>query len=237
MRATSAAATAAARLDGHTIVFDLDGTLVETAPDLIAATNHVLGLAGLGAIEPALIRPFISFGARSMIREGLRLHGRRTTDPEIETILGTFLAHYSANIAVQSHPYPGLGAALDRIVAQGGQLAVCTNKSEALARKLLDALGLSGRFKALAGYDTFSVAKPHPEHLLGTIRLAGGEARRAIMVGDSETDIKTARAAGTPVIGVTFGYTDRPVATFGPDAVIDHFDHLDEALARVLKAG
>lgn len=236
MSATHAAGREASRLDGYTVVFDLDGTLVETAPDLIAATNHVLGLAGLGTIDPAQIRPFISFGARSMIREGLRLHGRTLPDPEIEGIFSAFIAHYSHNIAALSHPYPGLGSALDRIVAQGGQLAVCTNKSEVLARKLLEALGLLGRFRALAGYDTFPVAKPHPEHLLGTIRLAGGEAGRAIMVGDSETDIKTARAAGTPVIGVTFGYTDRHVSTFDPDAVIDHFDHLDEALARVLAA-
>ena len=221
-------------LDGYTIVFDLDGTLVETAPDLISSTNHVLGLAGLGAIEPALIRPFISFGARSMIREGLRLHGRAMADMEIDVIHGTFIAHYTDNIAALSHPYPGLTGALDRLAASGAQFAVCTNKTEVLARKLLEQLGLMGRFKALAGYDTFPVFKPHPDHLLGTIRLAGGEAGRAIMVDDSETDIKTAQAAGTPVIGVTFGYTDEPVATFGPDVVIDHFDALNAAVRQIL---
>lgn len=223
-------------LDGYTIVFDLDGTLVETAPDLISATNHVLGLAGLGSIEPALIRPFISFGARSMIREGLRLHSRELAGAEIDAIHRTFLSHYTANIAVLSRPYPGLTDALDRLAETGAQFAVCTNKTEVLARKLLDQLGLMSRFRSLAGYDTFAVAKPHPDHLLGTIRLASGDPSRAIMVGDSETDIKTARAAGTPVIGVTFGYTDKPVATFNPDAVIDHFDGLDGAVRQILES-
>lgn len=217
-----------------TIVFDLDGTLVETAPDLIAATNHVLGLAGLAPVAPDRIRPSISFGAAAMIREGFVAHGRAADDGLVARLLRDFLVHYGNNIATASHAYPGLEAALDRLDARGARLAVCTNKQEALSRQLLDALGLSPRFAAIAGRDTFAVCKPHPDHLTGAVRLAGGDPARAIMVGDSATDINTARAAGVPVVGVTFGYTDVPVAALSPDAVIDHFDQLDAAIAGIL---
>lgn len=216
-----------------TIVFDLDGTLVETAPDLIRATNHAMSLAGLEPVAPADIRPSISFGGRAMIVKGLELRRARLSDGEIDRLLEHFLDHYVENIAVESRPFPGLENALDRLAAEGARLAVCTNKREGMSRLLLDTLALSERFAAIAGRDTFPVHKPHPDHLTGAIRLAGGDPRRAVMVGDSDTDLQTARAAGVPMIGVPFGYTEIPMHELGPDALIEHYDHLLDAIARV----
>jgi len=216
-----------------TVVFDLDGTLVETAPDLIGATNHALGLCKLEPVAPGEIRPFISFGARAMIRRGLEFHGHHVSESRFEELFSIFIAYYAQNIAVESHVFPGLADGLARLVKKGARLAVCTNKQEALSRRLLEALGISGVFAAIAGRDTFAVCKPHPDHLLGAIRLAGGDARRAVMIGDSDVDIATAKAAGIPVVAVSFGYTDVPVASLSPDAIIDHYRDLDAAIERI----
>lgn len=217
-----------------TVVFDLDGTLVETAPDLIAATNHVLAHAGLAPVPPELLRPTISFGALSMIAKGFAHHGLAPGRSETEAHFQRFIAYYTANIAATSHAFPGLEAALTTLHMRGARLAVCTNKRADMSRQLLRDLRLLDRFKALAGRDTFPVCKPHPDHLIGAIRMAGGEPTRAIMVGDSTTDIDTAKAAGVPVVAVTFGYTDIPVHEQSPDAVIDHYDELIPAIERIL---
>ncbi|MFV0297083.1 MAG: phosphoglycolate phosphatase [Hyphomicrobiaceae bacterium] len=221
-------------LNDLTVVFDLDGTLVETAPDLIRAVNHILESQGLAAVEPALIRPSISFGGRAMIQRALDLHGVTASPTEVDALFDMFIAHYSANISVDSHPFPGLIAALDVLQSRGARLAVCTNKREVHSRDLLEQLGLASLFAAIAGRDTFEVHKPHPEHLLGVIRLANGNPARGIMIGDSETDIRTARAAGLPVIAVPFGYTDTPVDQLGPDAVISHYDELVPTIDRLI---
>ena len=217
-----------------TVVFDLDGTLVETAPDLIAATNHVLTHAALAPAPPELLRPVISFGAVAMITKGFAHHGLALTRPEIEPHFERFIAYYTANIAATSHAYPGLEDALTSLHMRGARLAVCTNKQAGMSRQLLGDLRLMDRFMALAGRDTFPVCKPHPDHLVGAIRMAGGDPARAIMIGDSSTDIDTAKAAGVPVVAVTFGYTDVPVRELSPDAVIDHYDELIPAIERLL---
>jgi phosphoglycolate phosphatase len=219
-----------------TVVFDLDGTLVETAPDLIRATNHVLELKGLAPVPGQTIRPSISFGGRVMIETALGVRGAKLAEVEVDAMLEAFLEHYAANIAVESHAFPGLERALDGLAEAGARLAVCTNKREHLSRQLLAALGLAGRFSAIAGRDTFAVYKPHPDHLTGAIRMAGGDTGMAVMIGDSDTDIKTARAAGLPVIGVPFGYTDTPMEQLGPDALIAHYDDLIDAIGRVRPA-
>lgn len=216
-----------------TVVFDLDGTLIDTAPDLIRATNHVLGLAGLDPVAGHEIRPFVSFGSRRMIERGLELHSHVLDDAEIDRLWREFLTYYAANIAVDSRPYPGLEVALDQLANAGVRIAVCTNKMESLSRDLLDALGLTHRFAAICGRDTFPVCKPHPDHLTGAIASAGGHAGNAVMVGDSETDVATARAAGIPVIGVTFGYTDVPMRDLQPDALIEHYRDFGTAFARL----
>jgi phosphoglycolate phosphatase len=214
-----------------TVVFDLDGTLVDTAPDLIHAANHALGAAGLGPVPGETLRPFISFGSRRMIVEGLAWHGRQLAEAEIDAMWHGFLDFYGRNIAVDSRPFPQVESVLDRLAERGVQLAVCTNKVEALSRQLLATLGLERRFVAICGRDTFPVCKPHPEHLVGTIRAGGGDPTRAVLVGDSDTDVATAKAAGIPIVGVTFGYTDVPMHTLEPDAVIDHYSQLEGALA------
>jgi phosphoglycolate phosphatase len=141
-------------------------------------------------------------------------------------MLAEFLQHYDANIAVESRLFPGALASLETLKARGARLAVCTNKREYLARKLLAALGLGRYFEAIAGRDSFAVAKPHPGHLTETIALAGGEPTRAVMVGDSEVDVRAAKAASIPVVLVSFGYAPAPLDEVQPDAVIDHFDEL-----------
>src|SRR5688572_19103086 len=189
-------------LSGVTIVFDLDGTLVDTAPDLTAAANYVFGLIGLAAISPTELRPLIGRGSRAMIEEGLRLHGIAKTPDEVRELHELFFPYYADNVAVLSRPFEGIPALLDGLAQAGARLAVCTNKFEALSRSLLQQLGLDQRFAAIAGRDTFDVFKPAPGHLTRTIAMAGGRSDRAVMVGDSETDIATAAAAGIPSIGV-----------------------------------
>jgi phosphoglycolate phosphatase len=218
----------------YTVVFDLDGTLVDTAPDLIGAIDRLLTEKGLAPVPHLLIRPLISVGSRVMLKQALEHLGKVLSEAEYEAWWARYLEIYAANIADKSRPFPGLLPLLDRLDAQGITLAVCTNKSEVLSRKLLGLLGLAGRFKALAGRDTFvRCYKPNPEHLLGTLRLAQGDPRHAVMVGDSDIDVQAARNAGVPVIGVTFGYTPEPIAHFSPDAVIDHYDAFDAAVAAI----
>lgn len=213
-------------LAGTTIVFDLDGTLVDTAPDLIGATNHALARLDLPARTAAELRPWISFGARRMIVEALSLSMHTASETEIDALLEIFLVHYEDNIARESRPFPHVTEAMARLRQEGALLAVCTNKREALSLKLLDALQLTAQFAAIVGRDTLPVSKPHPGHLTGTIARAGGRTNAAFMVGDSAVDIATARAAGVPVIGVTFGYTDTPISELGPDIVLADYREL-----------
>lgn len=221
-------------MNGVTVVFDLDGTLVDTAPDLIHASNHVMGLAGLGPVPAGVLRPCISYGSRRMIEAGLAFHARPLPSDQIDRLWRAFLAYYVENIAIDSRPYPGAVEVLDGLAREGASLAVCTNKQEALSRQLLNALGLSSRFAAICGRDTFSVCKPHPDHLRGAVSAAGGDVARALMVGDSDTDVTTARAAAIPVIGVTFGYTATPMHDLEPDAVIEHYSELSAIARRLL---
>ncbi len=216
-----------------TVVFDLDGTLVDTAPDLIDALNAVLTREGLPPVPSDAARTMIGGGARKMIESGLKFHGRAVVASELDRVFADFIAHYSTHVADRSRPFAGLDEALDQLAQDGCRFAVCTNKLESLSRLLLDALGLTKRFVAICGQDTFGVQKPNPEILKRTIEAAGGMTDRAIMVGDSETDIATARAAAIPVVAVDFGYTERPVAELGPDRVIGHFRELP-AMVRAL---
>jgi phosphoglycolate phosphatase len=216
-----------------TIAFDLDGTLVDTAPDLVDTLNVILARERLPPVPYAQARTMIGGGARRMIEAALAFEKRTPPAAEVERMFGDFITHYAAHIADRSRPFPGLDAALDRLAARGCIFAVCTNKLEGLSRLLLDTLGLSGRFAAICGQDTFGVQKPDPEILRRTIVQAGGDTACAIMVGDSAADIDTARAAGVPIIAVDFGYTDIPVTQLGPDRVISGFGELAEAVLTV----
>ncbi len=226
------------QLRDTTIVFDLDGTLVDTAPDLTAATNHTLSLEGLGPLTVAELHPFIGHGSFAMIEAGLRFRGVSAGREQLGRLHEHFLAFYADNVAVGSVPFEGIPELLDHLLASGARLAVCTNKLEGLSKVLLQALGLATRFGGIAGGDTFSVRKPAPGHLTGVIGMAGGRADWAVMVGDSEVDFATAAAAGIPAIGVTFGYTPQPVRELAPilgvGAVIDHYREFMPALELVL---
>ena len=216
---------------GSTIVFDLDGTLVDTAPDLTNALNDTLTRHGHAPVAIEAIRGCVGHGARVMIEQAL---ARASAEGDVDRMLAEFLVHYETNIARESRPYPGAIAALDRLSGQGATLAVCTNKRESLSRLLLQELEIEHYFVALAGRDTFPVAKPHPGHLTGVIALAGGSPSRSVMVGDSDIDLRTAKAASVPAILVSFGYGAAPLDGFAPEAVIDHFDALEGHAARLL---
>jgi phosphoglycolate phosphatase len=219
-----------------TIIFDLDGTLVDTAPDLVETLNVILGREGLPAIAYDDARLLVGGGARRMIERGVRSEGKPRTTADLDRMFNDFIAYYADHVADRSRPFPGVVEALDTLAARGCRFAVCTNKLEWLSVRLLEALDLADRFVAICGQDTFAVQKPHPDALHGTLRRAGGTISRAVMVGDSETDIVTAQAAGMPVIAVDFGYTDVPVTQLGPDRIISHFNALPDSIADVLAA-
>jgi phosphoglycolate phosphatase len=213
-------------LPAPTVVFDLDGTLIDTAPDLVASLNHTIAFHGLAPVTYADLTHLVGHGARAMIERSFRLRGHPLDEAEFPAMLDRFIAHYLENMPGESRPYPGLTAALDRLRDAGMRLAVCTNKMEILARPLIEGLGLTGYFAAITGGDTFAVRKPDPAHLTGTVERAGGDMARTVMVGDSLNDLKVAVNAGVPSIGVPFGYSDVPIVTLNPTVLIDHFDEL-----------
>ena len=216
------------------VVFDLDGTLAETAGDLMGALNHVLAGDDLPPLPVAQARSLLGAGGRALIRRGFASAGRPLDETRLDGLFARFLAHYEAHIADHSHLFPGVLASLDALEARGYGFAVCTNKMEGTAKRLLTVLGVADRFRAICGQDTFAVSKPQPGALLGTIAMAGGAPGRSVMVGDSRTDIDTAKAAEVPVVAVDFGYTDRPVSDLGPDRIIGHFDALADAVADLM---
>jgi phosphoglycolate phosphatase len=218
-----------------TIVFDLDGTLVDTAPDLCAALNHALGVLGRPGVPADDVRHMVGHGARKLLEKGLAATGTMTPDL-VEAGVAPFLAFYADHVAVGSRPYPGVEAALVALAAAGSRLAICTNKPVALSRALVAALGWDARFAANLGFDSVPAPKPDPAHLFAAIAAAGGDPATTVFVGDSITDTTTARAAGIPVIAVSFGFSDRPIADLGADLVIDHYDELLPALRRLVAA-
>ena len=178
-------------------------------------------------------RKYVGRGGRIMLRRGLEAQGRQVSDARLDEMFASFLAYYNEHLTDETHFYPGAEAALDRLAAAGFVLAVCTNKLEHSSVKLIAELNASARFAAVVGQDTFPVSKPNGAVLMRTIEKAGGDPARAIMVGDTETDIATARDAKVPVIAVDFGYAPEPITTLGPDAVISHFDALHAAVDAV----
>ena len=219
----------------RTVVFDLDGTLVDTAPDLIAALNYVLDREGMPPLPFESARNMIGAGARKLIERGLEVDGRVVTVDDLNRLTKDFIDYYADHIAEASRPFEGLEAALDELAAQGCRFAVCTNKLEWLSKLLLDQLGLSGRFSAICGADTFGVSKPDPIILQQTVARAGGSLAATIMVGDAGPDVGVARRAGVPVIGVEFGYTDVPIADLKPDRLIGHMRDLPAAVEGLSK--
>ena len=216
------------------IVFDLDGTLIDTAPDLLDSLNHSLAVGELPPVDATGFKRFVGHGGRVMIERAYAARQKTLSTDDHDRLLGLFMEHYTQNIPGKSRPYPGVLEAIARFEAAGYLIAVCTNKYEANSLQLIEALGLTRHFTAICGQDTFPFRKPDPRHLFETIALAGGDRNRALMVGDSQTDIDTAKAAGIPVVAVDFGYTDRHVSEFEPSKVISHFDELTLDLAERL---
>ena len=213
-----------------TIVFDLDGTLIDTAPDLVESLNHTIAARDLAPVSYEDLTHLVGQGARIMIQRAGALRGAPLADDEVPALLDRFIAHYEASMPGKSHPYPGLVDALDRLKAAGFNLAVCTNKMERLAIPLIERLQLASYFSAIVGGDTFAFRKPDPAHIHATVERAGGMAGKALMVGDSVNDIMAARNGNIPSIAVPFGYSDVPVETLGASRVIGHFDELTVSL-------
>lgn len=217
-------------------VFDLDGTLVDTAPDLWASLNVCLASAGMPATTLDVMRPHAGHGAMPMLQKAYEHAGRPLGEREAAEQFDRFLAHYEAHIADASRPFPGVVAAMDRLQAAGYVLAVCTNKRERHSVLLLEALGLAGRFAAICGADTFARRKPDPVHLLGTIERSGAKAAEAVMIGDTSTDTDAAAACGVPAILVDFGHAPDARARAEAAAIVTDYAELDAALCAKLIA-
>jgi phosphoglycolate phosphatase len=217
----------------ETVVFDLDGTLVDTAPDLSAALNAVLVEQGRPRVPLDDVRHMVGRGARVLIERAMHATGTPSDAAAIDDFVAHFLRHYEANIAVTSRPFDGAEAVVRRLAARGHKLGVCTNKPVGLARKLLEELKLLDVFPVVLGADSRAYRKPDPRHLFDTISELGGRPDSAVLIGDSETDVLTAKAANVPVIVVSFGYTEIPVRDLGADLVIDHYRTLEDALSQV----
>jgi phosphoglycolate phosphatase len=223
-------------LAGATFAFDLDGTLVDTAPDLIGALNLVLAEQDLPPVPLATERLLVGRGARALVERGFVLAGREVPTDSVPGLVARFIEVYLGRIAVESRPFEGVEATLDALAAEGARLVVCTNKRTDLSLALLDALDLTRRFTAVVGADRAPAPKPDPRHVLAAIAEAGGDPAHAVMVGDSVFDIAAARAADVPAIAVSFGYTETPVAELGADLIVDRFAALPAAGLALLKA-
>lgn len=202
-------------------IFDLDGTLVDTAPDIIDALNRTLSDLGLTPVDEATGRSFIGGGARKLVADGMaKSGGRNASEDEIDAAYARFIGYYTENFAVRSTLYPGVREALNTLAETGLSMGVCTNKPHDLSLDVLDAFGLHKYFRAVVGGDALPERKPAAGHLLETARRTAPEFQRAIMIGDSPTDVAAARNAGVPVVVVNYGYTVTPAEDLGADAVI-----------------
>jgi phosphoglycolate phosphatase len=213
------------------VVFDLDGTLVDTAVDLAHAVNHCLALADRPALSTQTVRNLIGNGARALIQRGLEATGT-APEAQINRLMPDFLNYYRSHLADFSHSYPYVRETLEALLRQGCCLGVCTNKPETLARDLLDQLGLTHFFGAILGGDSLPVRKPDPAPLLETIRRLEGTPAQAVMVGDTAVDIATARSARIPVVAVTFGFGGPALTDHAPSIPIDHYSQMLWALAQ-----
>lgn len=215
-------------LDGWTLVFDLDGTLVETAPDLLSALNATLIHMHLLPVEMSVIRGLISEGAMVMLRSAIAHQGKDPDAQDLQPYRTFFIDYYSRHIAVDSHLYAGAEQALRELSAKGATLAVCTNKTQKLAEQVLHELEIAACFKSIIGADAVPNRKPHGDHILLTLNAAGGLPAKAIMIGDSPTDEKAARNAGLPFIFVPFGYASEQADQLSKKAtaVVTHFSDL-----------
>lgn len=219
-----------------TLVFDLDGTLAHTAPDLIATLNRICSPHGLNEVELSQVGQIVGHGAKAMIEQVFKINNTSLSEDLLEKLFDEFLSDYSTNIAVETQLFEEIGTLLPIFRDRGYILSVCTNKREDMARILLSQLGVDHYFSSVTGGNTFDFKKPDRRHLQETVKMAGGDTKTCIMIGDSATDIGAAKNAGVPSIAVTFGYSDVPVAELGSTAVISHFSELNSAVEQIIQA-
>ncbi len=215
------------------VIFDLDGTLVDSARDLSAALNHVLKQASRPEIALSQVRHMVGDGARALIIKGFSETGHLPDDAEIDIIQDEFLSYYSDHITDQTIIFPGAMRVIERLAEMQIPLGLCTNKAIKLTEKIMTEFGLADYFSAIVGGDSFDYQKPDPRHLTSTLEIMRVEAEGAVMVGDSGNDILAAQRAGIPVIGVSFGYSKTPIAELNPDIIIDHYDDFLNSLGRL----
>ncbi len=217
-----------------TVIFDLDGTLADTSADLIAAANAAFRMGGLDVALDAQADALTAFhGGRAMLRLGFSRLAGGWDEGDIDRLYPMLLEYYGNNINHHTRLYDGVVEMLDALAAAGMALGICTNKPEALAETLVRELGIRDYFGALLGADSIAVKKPDPEHLLETVRRLGGDTRNAVLVGDTVTDREAGRAAGVPVVLVTFGPAGSEVARLEPEALLDHYRDLPGVLGRL----
>lgn len=215
------------------IIFDLDGTLADTAPDLISTLNRITAPFDLAPTKQLNFGNLIGQGARAMIQRAFELNNIALDEPLLDDLFEQFLVDYAANIAVETRLFDGAIEVIAQLEQSGDLLAVCTNKTEFLARRLLDQLGISQYFASVTGGNSFAFRKPDGRHILETIKLAGGDKTSSIMIGDSNADIQAAKNAGIPSIAVTFGYSDQPAESLGADAIVSTYSELTIALDKL----
>lgn len=209
-----------------TLVFDLDGTIADTAADLIDAANVALVAEGFAPAGPDAIRRGVGYGAVAMLDHALASTGQTADFTQKQRLAERLVAHYEEHIAIETRLFPGFLEAARLLSGGGARLVLCTNKRDKLVRRLLGALGIATLFDATAGRDTFPFHKPDPRHISELVSMAGGSLARAIMIGDSEADVAAARGAGIPVVAVRFGYAAVPPEDLGADAILDSFEDL-----------
>jgi phosphoglycolate phosphatase len=212
------------------ILFDLDGTIADTALDLSATLNHLLTVAGRDTIDHSLVRHMVGQGAKVLLLKGFSHTGHAPDEEELEELYLQYIDYYIKHIADETVLFPGAVRVLETLRSQDIPLAICTNKNIELTHALLQELKIDHLFSAVTCGDSFTFKKPDPKHLIATCELMDADPENAIMVGDSINDIKAGNAADMITVGVTFGYTERPVQEFGPDIVINHFDEFFDAL-------
>ena len=217
------------------VVFDLDGTLIDSAPDLRTAVNSMLAEKGRRGLDLGAVTAMVGDGVHKLVERALTVTGKETpTGGEIARSTRRFLEFYEGHGADLTRPYAGAAEALTRLKNDGYALGVCTNKPQGPTREILDGLGLGRYFSAVLGGDSLDgVRKPDSRHLLAAIERLGATPDRAVMVGDNENDVQAARGAGVPVIAVAFGYAKVPAEDLGADAIIGHFDELPAAIRRL----
>lgn len=218
------------------IIFDLDGTLAHTAPDLLGTLARITKPYGLEALNMDQFGQIIGHGAKAMISRAFAINDQQLDDDTLEVLFNEFLKDYGANIANETTLFDGVLTAMDSLEQKGYSFALCTNKTESMARLLLEELNVTNRFKSITGGDTFEFRKPDARHLKETAKMAGFDISDAIMIGDSATDINSAINANIPSVAVTFGYSDTPIKDLGATKIISDFSALNDAIESISEA-